>query len=174
MRASKGVLPTVVSIGLILAVTAILWQLRLAANSSPHLIYIYLFPVTLIAALYNGRLAVLSTVIALLCADFFLEDRLYSFVDDNRLEYGDLLFSPFWLSRRSSSFGYWCGPALCWGLNHVRRNSSGSFGIFAAISRLIDILPRCAPLVCSGGFFDDQGSGGPPSDCGFLDQALQR
>ena len=90
MRASKGVLPIVVSIGLILAVTAILWQLRLAANSSPHLIYIYLFPVTLIAALYNGRLAVLSTVIALLCADFFLEDRLYSFVDDNRLEYGDL------------------------------------------------------------------------------------
>jgi len=90
MRASKGVLPIVVSIGLILAVTAILWQLRLAANSSPNLIYIYLFPVTLIAALYNGRLAVLSTVIALLCADFFLEDRLYSFVDDNRLEYGDL------------------------------------------------------------------------------------
>jgi K+-sensing histidine kinase KdpD len=90
MRALKGVLPIVVSVGLIMAVTAILWQLRLAANSSPHLIYIYLFPVTLIAALYNGRLAVLSTVIALLCADFFLEDRLYSFVDDNPLEYGDL------------------------------------------------------------------------------------
>ena len=90
MRASKGVLPIVVSIGLILALTAILWQLRLVANSSPHLIYIYLFPVTLIAALYNGRLAVLSIVIALLCADFFLEGRLYSFVDDNRLEYGDL------------------------------------------------------------------------------------
>ena len=90
MRASKGVLPIVVSIGLILAVTAILLQLRLAADSSPHLIYIYLFPVTLIAALYNGRLAVLSAVIALLCADFFLEDRLYSFVDDKPLEYGDL------------------------------------------------------------------------------------
>ena len=73
-----------------MAATAILWQLRLAANSSQHLIYIYLFPVTLIAALYNGRLAVLSTVIALLCADFFLEDRLYSFVDEHRLEYGDL------------------------------------------------------------------------------------
>src|SRR6516225_11159733 len=79
MRASKGVLPFVVSIGL-----------RLAVHSSLHLVYIYLFPVTLIAALYNGRLAVLSTVIALLCADFFLEDRLYSFVDDNPLEYGDL------------------------------------------------------------------------------------
>ena len=90
MRALKGVLPIVVSVGVIMAATAILWQLRLAANSSQHLIYIYLFPVTLIAALYNGRLAVLSTVIALLCADFFLEDRLYSFVDEHRLEYGYL------------------------------------------------------------------------------------
>ena len=90
MRASKGVLPIVVSIGLILAVTAILWQLRLAANSSPHLIYIYLFPVTLIAALYNGRLAVLSAAIAILCADFFLQDPLYTFANDDPLEYGDL------------------------------------------------------------------------------------
>jgi K+-sensing histidine kinase KdpD len=89
MRALKGVLPIVVSVGVIMAITALLWQLRLAANSSQHLIYIF-FPVTLIAALYNGRLAVLSTVIALLCADFFLEGRLYSFVDDNHLEYGDL------------------------------------------------------------------------------------
>ena len=90
MYASKGVLPIVVSIGLILAVTAILWQLRLAANSSPHLIYIYLFPVTLIAALYNGRLAVLSAAIAILCADFFLQDPLYTFANDDPLEYGDL------------------------------------------------------------------------------------
>ena len=90
MRALKGVLPVVVSVGLILAVTAILWRLRLATGSSHGLIYIYLFPVVLIAALYNGRLAVLSAVTALLCADFFLEDRLYSFVDDNPLEYGDL------------------------------------------------------------------------------------
>ena len=90
MRALKGWVPVTVSVGLIMAVTAILWHLRLAANGSHHLIYIYLFPVTLIAALYNARLAMLSTVIALLCADFFLEARLYSFVDDNPLEYGDL------------------------------------------------------------------------------------
>jgi K+-sensing histidine kinase KdpD len=90
MRALRGVLPVVVSVGLILAVTAILWRLRLTTRSSHGLVYIYLFPVVLIAALYNGPLAVLSTVIALLCADFFLEARLYSFVDDNPLEYGDL------------------------------------------------------------------------------------
>jgi K+-sensing histidine kinase KdpD len=90
MRAVKGMFPIVVSAGLILAITAILWRLRLTTGSSHGLIYFYLFPVALIAVLYNGRLAVLSTVIALLCADFFLEDRLYSFVDDNPLEYGDL------------------------------------------------------------------------------------
>jgi K+-sensing histidine kinase KdpD len=86
----KGVLRIVVSVGLIIPVTAILWRLRLTNGSSHGLIYIYLFPVALIAALYNGRLALLSTVIALLCADFFLEDRLYSFIDDNPHEYGDL------------------------------------------------------------------------------------
>jgi K+-sensing histidine kinase KdpD len=45
----------------------------------------------LIAALYNGRLAVLNTAIAIICADFFLQDPLYSFANENLLEYGDLL-----------------------------------------------------------------------------------
>jgi len=58
MRAAKSMVPIVVSVGLILAVTAILWQFKLSTGEdSYHLIYIYLFPVTLIAALYNGRLA---------------------------------------------------------------------------------------------------------------------
>ena len=51
MRAVKGMVPIVVSVGLILGVTAILWQLNVATGSSRGLIYIYLFPVTLIAAL---------------------------------------------------------------------------------------------------------------------------
>jgi K+-sensing histidine kinase KdpD len=92
MRAVKGVLPAVVSVGLILAVTAILWQLKLATGGVPHRpVYFYLFPVILIAALYNGRLAALSAAIAILCAVFFLHDPPYSFANDNPLEYGDLL-----------------------------------------------------------------------------------
>jgi len=91
MRALKGMLPVVVSIGLILAVTAILWQIKLATGAvSYRLVYIYLFPVTLIAATYSGRLAVLSAAIAILCADFFLQDPLYTFANDDPLEYGDL------------------------------------------------------------------------------------
>jgi K+-sensing histidine kinase KdpD len=90
MRALKGVLPVAVSVGLILAVTALLWQLKLTDEGPRRLVYFYLFPVILIAALYNGRLAVLSTVIAILCADYVLQDPLYSLVKDNTREYGDL------------------------------------------------------------------------------------
>ena len=90
MRALRGVLPVVVSVGLILILTAILYLLRSSTGSSHGVIYIYLFPVALIAALYNGRLAVLSTAIALFCADYFLQPPLYSLVNDNPREYGDL------------------------------------------------------------------------------------
>jgi K+-sensing histidine kinase KdpD len=45
----------------------------------------------LIAALCNGRLAVLSTAVALVCADYFLQEPLYSFANDNPREYGDLV-----------------------------------------------------------------------------------
>jgi K+-sensing histidine kinase KdpD len=91
MRALKGELPIAVSVGLVLAVTAILWRLKLTADGSSYrLIYFYLFPVVLIAALYNGRLALLSAAIALVCADYFLQEPLYSLANDNPLEYGDL------------------------------------------------------------------------------------
>jgi K+-sensing histidine kinase KdpD len=90
MRALKEVLPIAESVGLITAVTAILWLLKLSIGGHHSLIYIYLFPVTLIAALYKGRLAILGTIIALFCADYFLQDPLYSLVNDNPREYGDL------------------------------------------------------------------------------------
>jgi K+-sensing histidine kinase KdpD len=90
MRALKVALPIAVSVGLILVVTAILWRLNSTAVGSYHLVYIYLFPVALIAALYNGRLALLGTAIALICADYFLQKPLYVLGNDNPLEYGDL------------------------------------------------------------------------------------
>jgi K+-sensing histidine kinase KdpD len=90
MRTLKGVLPAVMSVALVLAVTAVLWRVNSTAAGSYNLIYIYLFPVALIAALYNGRLALISTVIALICADYFLQKPLYVLGSDNPLEYGDL------------------------------------------------------------------------------------
>src|SRR5262249_42934753 len=90
MRVVKGMVPIVVSVGLILGVTAVLWQLNVTTGSSHGLIYIYLFPVALIAALHSGRLAVLSTAVALFCADYFLQAPLYDLLNDDPREYGDL------------------------------------------------------------------------------------
>jgi K+-sensing histidine kinase KdpD len=90
MRALKGVLPIAVSVGLVLTVTAVLWRVNATATGSHHLVYIYLFPVALIAAVYNGRLAVIATAIAMICADYFLQKPLYVLGSDNPLEYGDL------------------------------------------------------------------------------------
>jgi K+-sensing histidine kinase KdpD len=90
MRALKDALPIAVSVGLMLAATAVLWHINSTAAGSYHLVYIYLFPVALIAALYNGRLALLSAAVALICADYFLQKPLYIFGNDNPLEYGDL------------------------------------------------------------------------------------
>jgi len=66
--------------------------LCLAKSNSHHLVYLYLLPVVLIAALYNGRLAILCAAIALIGADYFLQEPLYSLANDNPLEYGDLVW----------------------------------------------------------------------------------
>ena len=107
MRAAKGVLPAGEAIGLILAVTAVLWQLNLATGSSHHFIYIYLFPVALIAALYNRHLALFSAALALVCADYFLQAPLCTVSSMTMLaNTATFLFLPFWLSQRSSSSEY--------------------------------------------------------------------
>jgi K+-sensing histidine kinase KdpD len=92
MRVVKGMFPIAVSLGLVGAVTAILWHATLTTGGSHHLVYIYLFPVALIAAFYNGRIAILCTAVALICADSFLQEPLYSLANDNPLEYGDLVW----------------------------------------------------------------------------------
>ena len=91
MRVLKGLMPIAASLGLMSAVTALLWQVNQTADGPHALVYIYLFPVALIAALYNGRIAVLSAAMALVCADYFLQEPLYSFTNDNPREYGDLV-----------------------------------------------------------------------------------
>jgi K+-sensing histidine kinase KdpD len=85
-------LPIAVSLALMAAVTAVLWHLQLTTGGSDKLVYIYLFPVALIAALYSGRLAVLCSAIALVCADYFLQEPLYSLANNDPLEYGDLIW----------------------------------------------------------------------------------
>ena len=91
MRVVKALTPIVASLGLMLAVTALLWQITQTAAGSHALVYIYVFPVASITALYNGRIALLSTAIALVCADYFLQEPIYSLANDNPREWGDLV-----------------------------------------------------------------------------------
>jgi K+-sensing histidine kinase KdpD len=92
MRVLRGAHPIAVSLMLISAVTVILWHVKISTTGSHHLVYFYLLPVVLIAFLYNGRVAILCTAIAIVSADYFLQDPLYSLANDNPLEYGDLVW----------------------------------------------------------------------------------
>jgi K+-sensing histidine kinase KdpD len=90
VRVLKDMLPIAVSLGLIWATTVVLWRLYVITGGSQGLVYSYLFPVALIAGLYNGRIALLCAVMALVCADYFMQEPLYSFANDDPREYGDL------------------------------------------------------------------------------------
>jgi K+-sensing histidine kinase KdpD len=92
VRVLKGVYPLAVSFGVMTAVTAVLWRLTLITDGADRLVYLYLFPVGLIAALYNGRLALLCAAVAIVCGDLFLQKPLFSLANENPLEYGDLIF----------------------------------------------------------------------------------
>ena len=111
MLVVKGTYSFAVSLALIAAVTAILWQVNLTTGGSHRLVYFYLFPVALIAALYNGRLAMLSTAMAMACADYFLQEPLYSFANDNPLEYSDLIWFAVLAAAGIKFIRVWCGPA---------------------------------------------------------------
>src|SRR5271154_5509954 len=87
----KGSLPIAVSLGIMAAVTAILWYINRAAATPHHLVYFYLLPVVLVAILYSGRLAMACAILALVAADYFLQDPLYSLYNTDPLEYGDLI-----------------------------------------------------------------------------------
>jgi K+-sensing histidine kinase KdpD len=87
----KGAFPVVVSAAILAAVSAILFYFKLATAGSHHLVFFYLLPVVLVAILYNGRLAMLCAAAALVCADYYLQDPVYSFYVNGRLEYGDLV-----------------------------------------------------------------------------------
>jgi K+-sensing histidine kinase KdpD len=91
MKAAKGAVPFVVSLAVMIAATIVLWRLKISSAGSERLIYLYLLPIIFIAILYTGRLAMLCTVMALVFADYFLQDPLYSLANSNPLEYGDLI-----------------------------------------------------------------------------------
>jgi K+-sensing histidine kinase KdpD len=83
-------LPAVVSVTVVAAVTAIVWCVRLTGASLPDPAFFYVLPIIVIAIVYGSGPALLGVLAALVCADFFLYDPLYSFDIVTRVEAGDL------------------------------------------------------------------------------------
>lgn len=87
----RGVLALALTIGIVSAVTALLWYSKMAGVGPHHPVFVYLLPIALVAVLFGSLPAVLCAVVATACAAFFLYDPIYSFHVAHRLECGDLV-----------------------------------------------------------------------------------
>ena len=88
----QRVIAIAVSLALMAATTAILFYVHTTQTSPHRLVYFYLLPLVLIAVLFSGRLALVCAGIAVLAADYYLQDPIYSLYNSNILEYGDLIW----------------------------------------------------------------------------------
>ena len=88
----QRVIAIAVSLALMAAATAILFYIHTTQTAPHRLVYFYLLPVILIAVLFSGRLALVCAGIAVLAADYYLQDPIYSFYNSNVLEFGDSIW----------------------------------------------------------------------------------
>ena len=87
LNITRRAIAVAVSFALMAITTAILFKAH--ADGAHRLIYFYLLTLVLIALLYTDWIALMSAGVALLCADYFLQDPVYSFYTS---EYGDLIW----------------------------------------------------------------------------------
>ncbi|GEM_PF-1555447 len=88
----QRIIAIAVSLALIAATTALLFYIHTTQTAPQRLVYFYLLPVILIAVLFSGRLALVCAGIAVLAADYYLQDPIYSFYNSNILEFGDSIW----------------------------------------------------------------------------------
>jgi K+-sensing histidine kinase KdpD len=91
MSVVRGAAPVAVALAVVAVLTAILWYAKLAGIGPHHPVFVYLLPIALLALVFGGAPAVLSTIVATLCGAFFLYEPIYSFNIANALEWGDLI-----------------------------------------------------------------------------------
>jgi K+-sensing histidine kinase KdpD len=88
----QRIIAIAVSLALMAATTAILFYIHTTQTAPQRLVYFYLLPVIFIAVLFSGRLALVCAGIAVLAADYYLQDPIYSFYNSNILEFGDSIW----------------------------------------------------------------------------------
>ena len=81
-----------VSLALMAATTAVLFYIHTTQTAPHRLVYFYLLPVILIAVVFSGRLALVCAAMAVLAADYYMQDPIYSFYNSNILEFGDSIW----------------------------------------------------------------------------------
>ncbi len=84
MRDAIGI---ALSLSLVTATTAILFQVHAGHAAPQRLVYAYLLPLVWIAMLYSGWIAAMYAGAAIVCGDYFLQEPIYSFYTS---EYKDL------------------------------------------------------------------------------------
>jgi K+-sensing histidine kinase KdpD len=90
MRVRKFAYPFAVALAAVAAVTALLWQLKLAL-SPQHLVFYYLLPTAAVAIMFGSLPALVCAAAGALCAAFLLYDPVFSFYIAGRLEVGEFV-----------------------------------------------------------------------------------
>jgi Domain of unknown function (DUF4118) len=80
--------PVAASLVLVAAITVILSQLHATQTGPSRLVYFYLLPLGLISLLCTEGIAIISAGAAILCADYFLQDPVFSLYTS---EWADLI-----------------------------------------------------------------------------------
>jgi K+-sensing histidine kinase KdpD len=86
----KSVLPVAAALAVMVVITAILWDFKLAL-SLRHLVYFYLLPTAIVAFFWGSVAAMFSAVVAIACAAYFLYDPIFSFYVADPLQIGELV-----------------------------------------------------------------------------------
>src|ERR1051326_439323 len=88
----QRIIAIAVSLALMAATTAILFYIHTTQTAPHRLGHLYFLSGVFISVLFSGRLALVCAGIAVLAADYYLQDPIYSFYNSNILEFGDSIW----------------------------------------------------------------------------------
>ena len=86
----KRLIPVAAALAVIAVVTLILWDFK-SYLSLRHLVYFYLLPTAAVAFFWGSFAAMVSAVVAVACATYFLYDPIFSFYVSDPLQVGELV-----------------------------------------------------------------------------------
>lgn len=92
MHKARRAVRVAMSLGIVGVATGILAYLKLTTTGLHHPIFVYLPLIALLAFAFGSMAALSGAAVAIAAAAYLLYDPPYSFMFDNKLEVGDLLW----------------------------------------------------------------------------------